>query len=68
MHLQHLLLSIMGSEYINRLALTIAMDPISPWWDDIMGLLSLRPFEGGNGDWDPINLTHTQTTLKPQPI
>ena len=49
----------MGSEYINRLALTIAMDPISPWWDDIMGLLSLRPFEGGNGDWDPINLTHT---------
>ena len=50
----------MGSEYINRLALTIAMDPISPWWDDIMGLLSSRPFEeGGNEDRDPISLTQT---------
>ena len=60
MHLQHLLLSIMGSEYIKRFALTIAIDPISQWRDDITGLLSLRPFEGGgNGDRDPINLTHT---------
>ena len=60
MHLQHLLLSIMGSEYIKRFALTIAIDPISQWQDDITGLLSLRPFEeGGNGDQDPINLTHT---------
>ena len=59
----------MGSEYINRLALTIAMNPISPWWDETMGLLSLRPFEeGGNGDQDPknphIDKPKTSTHLK----
>ena len=40
-NLHHLLLPMMGPEHIDRLVLTTAMDPFSPYWDHIMGLLSL---------------------------